>query len=214
MLSAVAYRGECGGQRLRGCRDLRPAVDNFTVDNALTIQGLVRGIIDRQGCAIEPEAGEHALRVSEEHDLGIRIFVRGLPIAPRGRSVCPNRKSAGKQFLAETGVQKQDDDIDFLAPELDAQAAGLERHCTGRRPPVTATARKEATYVSEANYRGSLLDPGMTATQSAAATCSVQWPFLAPFMELRTATGRSSLPVVLSAATAVSTPTMAVRKAK
>ena len=81
------------------------ALDDFDILNGLAIQRLVAGLVWFQYRAIEVEAGEGSLGVSEKENFALGSPWEDFPL-PRGRSIQADRESAGKQLRAVLLVQR------------------------------------------------------------------------------------------------------------
>ena len=99
-------RGKLRYETLCDHRCSGAALDDFAIPNGLAIQRLVAGLVWFQHRAIEVEAGERSLGVSEKQNSCVGITVGGLSVSSGGRSIQADRESAGKQLRAVLLVQR------------------------------------------------------------------------------------------------------------
>src|SRR5215471_13025957 len=85
-----------GGGRLCLCNDVG-------ITHGFAIERFVARFVRLHSGSVQAESRERSLGVSVKDDLCVGILVRGLPVSPRGRSICSEceaiRKQLGTQSL-------------------------------------------------------------------------------------------------------------------
>jgi len=99
---------------------LRSTLHDFGITKCLAIQSFDAGLIGFEGRAVETEASERSLRVSIKKNLCVGVVVRRLAISPSCRSVGPNRKPIKEELGTQFFVEREGDDVDFFAANLNA----------------------------------------------------------------------------------------------